>query len=380
MEQKSHFGEVKELNDKGEGILRFITFHTVDKDGDVTLPGFVGRQSAMLLPGHDWQHIPLGRGESFEDEHAAYFRFKLNMDLQSARDWYSHLRFDQQFGKSLQEISYGFSIHPEGSAAGEKEGQRVRYLKSRPDGQPGARLFELSFVLVGAGVETGVVDVKNLYSPSTRRYWPGGGITPMKGVKEHVSEAVTSVRSSQRHFQTARRLLGEIPMTAKTQRLGEFLDAGLDELDTGIVSIETGKDILHEGGAPPPVEVSPVTPQTPVAPPPTASAEPADQPLTETNETGEKGGMPIHDDLEQVMRSVELVTDRLEHVKVKRAEESPRYPHGRPMSSERLGQVEALMTRLSRLKVSTEQREQHEAEQHALQEMTERLKRLGVTV
>jgi uncharacterized membrane protein len=99
-----------------------------------------------------------------------------------------------------------------------------------------------------------------------------------------------------------------------------------------------------------------------------------------TSQPSEKGGMPIHDELETVMRSVERVAERLEQIKSKRAEVSPRYPNGRPVSAERLGQVETLMTRLSRLKVSTEVNEQQDAEQQELQSMAERLKRLGVTV
>jgi hypothetical protein len=128
------------------------------------------------------------------------------------------------------------------------------------------------------------------------------------------------------------------------------------------------------------MEMPPVTPPKVVEPPPLASDETADEPSTEASEAGEKGGMPIHDELESVMRSLERVTDRLEQVKAKRAEVSPRYPHGRPVSAERLGQVDTLMTRLSRLKVSGEVNEQQEAEQQELQAMTERLKRLGVAV
>jgi hypothetical protein len=195
---------------------------------------------------------------------------------------------------------------------------------------------------------------------------------------------VTSTRSSQRHFQTARRLLGEIPMTAKTQRLGEFLDAGLDELDTGIGSIETGKDILQEV-QPASVEVPHVTPPKAAdgAPsiPKTADTDSSDAAADSgVTESEEKGGMPIHDELESVMRSIEQVTDRLEQVKAKRAEVSPRYPNGRPVSAERLEQVARLQTRLSRLKASTEVNEQQEAEQQELHEMAERLKRFGVPV
>jgi hypothetical protein len=380
VEYKGVEAEIKAITDDGEGTLRLIRFHQEDKESDVTLPGFIQRQESILLPAHNWRsdYPPLGKGVSFEDDGATNFKFRLNMDDPLAQRWRSWLLMDLKSGRPLQGLSYGYSVYPDGMEYGQKDGRRIRFLKPRADGSPGAKLHEVSFVTVPAGNDTTVLNMKSVSLLPTRRFWPGG-ITPMKGVKDHMSEAVTSTRSSQRHFQTARRLLGEIPMTAKTQRLGEFLDAGLDELDTGIVSIETGKDILQEAPLPL-VEVPPVTPPKAVEPTPPASDETADDPPTEVSEVGEKGGMPIHDELESVMRSIEQVTDRLEQVKSKRAEVSPRYPNGRPVSAERLEQVARLQTRLSRLKASTEVNEQQEAEQQELHEMAERLKRFGVPV
>ena len=44
MEHKDVTAELKALDDKGEGVLRFIRFNQEDKDSDITLPGFIGQQ------------------------------------------------------------------------------------------------------------------------------------------------------------------------------------------------------------------------------------------------------------------------------------------------------------------------------------------------
>jgi hypothetical protein len=169
MEHKDYLAEVKELHDSGDGVLRFISFDRIDKDNDVTLRGFVGRQEANLLPSHNWrsENPPLGRGQSFDDDKATYFEFKLNLDLPLAKAWYTHLKFDRSFGpeRALQQVSYGFSPYTEGIAHGQKDGRNVRFLRPKADGSPGAKLHEVSFVLVGAGVDTAVVDVKEIRPP-----------------------------------------------------------------------------------------------------------------------------------------------------------------------------------------------------------------------
>jgi hypothetical protein len=163
MESKDFVAEVKSLNAKGEGVLRFIRFHQEDKDADITLPGFIGRQEAPLLVAHNWtsDYPPIGRGESFEADGATNFRFKLNMADARAKDWYAWLKMDQSAQQPIQQVSYGFSPYADGFERGQKDGKSVRFLKPRPDGSPGAKLHEVSFVVVGSGNDTAVVDVKS---------------------------------------------------------------------------------------------------------------------------------------------------------------------------------------------------------------------------
>jgi hypothetical protein len=162
MEYKSVQAELKSIDEKGEGVLRFIRFEQEDKDGDITRPGFIGRQKAHLLPAHNWKsdHPPLGSGESFEADGATNFRFRLNLHTTLGKEWRDHLLFDQQHGQ-LQQISYGFSPYADGTEKWQKEGRSGRYLKPRKDGSPGAKLHEVSFVIVGSGNDTAVLDVKS---------------------------------------------------------------------------------------------------------------------------------------------------------------------------------------------------------------------------
>jgi hypothetical protein len=159
MEHKSVQAEVKALNAKGEGVLRFIRFEQEDKDGDITRPGFIGRQKAVLLASHNWKsdYPPLGSGESYEEDGATNFRFLLNLDDQRAKTWYSWLKMDRD---GLQQVSYGFSPYADATEKWSKDGRSGRYLKPRKDGTPGAKLHEVSFVVVGSGNDTAVLDMK----------------------------------------------------------------------------------------------------------------------------------------------------------------------------------------------------------------------------
>lgn len=160
MERKDVIAEIKELDEKGEGVLRFIRFNQEDKDADITLPGFVGRQKAVLLAAHNWKsdYPPLGHGESFESDGATNFRFRLNLSDERAKAWHAWLKMDRETG--LQQVSYGFSPYPDGVERAKKDGREIRYLKPRPDNSPGAKLHEVSFVVVGSGNDTAVVDIK----------------------------------------------------------------------------------------------------------------------------------------------------------------------------------------------------------------------------
>lgn len=150
-------GQCKQLNDKGEGIAVISTMNVVDKDGDVVQSGAFGNgQTVPMVPAHNWQHVPIGKGRIREEGNEALFPFKLNMKLGIARAWHEALKFDLETPPARQEWSYSFSLLDSGF--GEHEGQRVRFLKS-------LRVLEVSPVLVGAGVNTRTLALKSQMIP-----------------------------------------------------------------------------------------------------------------------------------------------------------------------------------------------------------------------
>lgn len=146
--------------DDGTVEAIIATLNVKDKDGDVTLPGFFGTQEIVMLPAHDWQHIPLGKGILSEDGNRAIARFTMNLEIESAREWHSALKFDLAKGKPLQQWSYGFDILDGASKVGEFEGNTVRFL-GPVNNAPGSKVFEASPVLVGAGEGTQTLSVKS---------------------------------------------------------------------------------------------------------------------------------------------------------------------------------------------------------------------------
>lgn len=146
--------------DKGELTVVFATMGVVDKDGDVALPGFYGSQDIVMVPVHDWSHVPIGKGVTREEGNLAIADIKINLEIQAAKDWLSAIKFDLQNGKPLQEYSYGFKVLEGGAERGDRDGKQVRYLKPREDGLPGCKIWEVSPVLVGAGENTRTLSAK----------------------------------------------------------------------------------------------------------------------------------------------------------------------------------------------------------------------------
>jgi len=152
--------QIKEVSDKGLVRAVIATLNVRDKDGDVTLSGAFGNQDVVVLPTHNWGHVPIGKGLVREEDGKAIAEIQMNMEIPAARDWFNALKFDLQKGQPLQEWSYGFTIKEGGAVQGEWEGRQVRFLKPTEDGEPGLKVHEVSPVLVGAGQDTGTLAVK----------------------------------------------------------------------------------------------------------------------------------------------------------------------------------------------------------------------------
>jgi hypothetical protein len=161
LEVKRFFPELK--LSEAEGVFRatIATLNVKDKDGDVTLKGFFGKQTVPVLVGHDWGMVPVGKGTIFEEEGRAILEAKLNLKDANAKSVYEWLKFDFENGEPKQEFSYGFQLENGGFKDGDFKGEEVRFLQPKSDGSPGARIHEASLVLVGAGEGTGTDAIKS---------------------------------------------------------------------------------------------------------------------------------------------------------------------------------------------------------------------------
>jgi len=140
--------EFKQEGDQGLVTAVFATLNVIDEDGDVTIPGAFGEQSVKLAAwGHGWDKLPVGRGAIREEGDKAIFDGQFFLDTESGREHFTTIKHLAE----LQEWSYGFKILER--AEGEHEGRPVRFLKRM-------KVWEVSPVMVGAGVDTMTVDIK----------------------------------------------------------------------------------------------------------------------------------------------------------------------------------------------------------------------------
>lgn len=137
----------------GEGVVSAViaTLNVKDHDGDVTVKGAFGDQTVPVLPTHNWASVPLGKATIRESGDDVIAEMKFNLESETAREWYSALKFDYENGDPLQEYSYGFDVVE--ADRGEFKGERVQFLRK-------LRALEVSPVLLGAGINTRTLDVK----------------------------------------------------------------------------------------------------------------------------------------------------------------------------------------------------------------------------
>ena len=142
-----------------EGTFRavFSTMNVIDHDGDVTLPGAFteGQKVRIAYWGHRWQDLPVGRGEIHADEEQAWVDGKFFLDTQAGMETYKTVKNLAE----LQEWSYGFDI--EKLSFGKFEDQSVCFLEK-------LEVFEISPVMLGAGIGTGTTAIKGAKKDGTQ--------------------------------------------------------------------------------------------------------------------------------------------------------------------------------------------------------------------
>jgi hypothetical protein len=143
--------------DKGRVSAVFSTFNVRDSDNDVTLPGAFEDDAEVIISGY--QHtswggaLPVGKGKIRTTKSEAILDGQFFLDTTAGRDTFSVVK---ELG-SRQQWSYGFDI--EEADAGTFDGKDVQFLKR-------LKVFEVSPVLRGAGINTRTLAVKALTGPA----------------------------------------------------------------------------------------------------------------------------------------------------------------------------------------------------------------------
>lgn len=135
------------IKDADQGLVEvaFATFDKVDKDGDVTVKGAFedGAEVRISAWGHSsWPQrgaaLPVGKGVIRETSTEAVMEGEFFLKTQAGHDTFEVVK---ELG-DLQEWSYGYDTLD--SEFGQKDGKRVRFLKSQA-------VHEVSPTLLGAG-------------------------------------------------------------------------------------------------------------------------------------------------------------------------------------------------------------------------------------
>ena len=138
-----------ELKADGEGQIEaiFSTFGVPDRDGDIVEAGAIqDGQSVAMVWAHDWTQI-IGKGVTRVNEQRAVFDGQLFIDTPAGRSAYDTIKAMD----GLMEYSWGFMVHE--ADYQQRDGEYYRIIKR-------AELFEVSPVLIGAGIGTGTLSLK----------------------------------------------------------------------------------------------------------------------------------------------------------------------------------------------------------------------------
>ena len=141
----------KLLEKEGEFEAEFATLNVIDKQDDVTLPGAIEEGAPVKISAYNhtsWDGaLPVGRGTIHEIDNKLVVRGRFFLDTFWGNETYKTVKNLAD----MQEWSYGYDVID--SMPGEFEGKPVRFLKK-------LKIYEVSPVILGAGVDTRVVDIK----------------------------------------------------------------------------------------------------------------------------------------------------------------------------------------------------------------------------
>lgn len=175
MDRKSFAPTDLQMSESGEVKVAFSRFNVIDKDNDVTFPGAlpVGKSVPMSAFNHSsWDGaLPVGKGVISESGDLGILDGRFFMDTDQGRNAYNTVKAMAD----LQEWSYGYLVLPP-SGPELFEGKRVQALRKLD-------VFEVSPVLIGAGVGTSTLAIKS------------GGLGTDLPYAEHLSGVLDAVKA-----------------------------------------------------------------------------------------------------------------------------------------------------------------------------------------
>ncbi len=139
------------LSEEGDVTVAFSRLNVVDHDGDVTVKGAIPTKAVAIS---DYNHTswkgekPVGRGTVQEVNDLGVLKGRFFMSTDHGRNAYHTVKEMAE----LQQWSYGYVVLDGGP--GDFEGKQANFLRKLD-------IFEVSPVLLGAGIETATLAIKS---------------------------------------------------------------------------------------------------------------------------------------------------------------------------------------------------------------------------
>lgn len=193
---------LKEGGEPGAVEAVFTTFDVVDADHDIVLATALthGQEVPMAAWGHAWGDLPAGKGAIYVEETAGVFKGAFFLETEQGIETYKTVK---AMG-ALQEWSWGLQVLD--ASWEQRDEEYVRIIKR-------ARVYEVSPVLVGAGVGTHTRAIKGA----------GQGMT-YTDQAEAVLAAVKDLAGRSRTLAELRARDGRALSKAHRDRLGQLLE------------------------------------------------------------------------------------------------------------------------------------------------------------
>ena len=234
MRHKSFKPIKAEYGDEGSIRLVFATLNVIDSQGDVTMPGAFTDGAEVLISayGHSssWgSALPVGKGSIREVGDQAIFEGQFFLDTEDGQKNYQTVK---NVGP-LQEFSYGYD--PVKRSFGEFEGRDVRFLEQ-------VKVYEVSPVLLGAGVGTRILDIKDGADASRGRF-----VDHIEGVLDDARDLVERAKSIREKRKEKDRDLSDERKGQLVKAAGEFknLAQELDAMTQEPVTIDASALFLQ---------------------------------------------------------------------------------------------------------------------------------------